>query len=289
MNCLVTGGSGFLGSHVADILTKKGFNVFILDKKKSKYLKKKQKFIKVDLLDDLKLKKVLKNMDYVFHFGGLADLNEALTKPIETIKINILGTAHLLKYSCKNKVKRFIHASTIYVNSNQGGFYRTSKKAAEDYVEEFSKRFGLNYTILRYGSLYGERAENQNGITRTILDAIKKNKIIYPGSKKTVREYIHVKDAAIATVNCLNNKYKNKHVNITGNKKIKVYKFLKILSRLLNIKKIIFKNKKILGHYVVTPYTFKPKIGKKMKLKKTINFEQGIKKLVSEKINLLKI
>ena len=82
-------------------------------------------------------------MDYVLHFAGLSDLNKALNKPIETIKFNILATANLLKLSLKNNIKRIIFASSIYAISSQGGFYRCSKRAAEDYIEEYQKRFEL--------------------------------------------------------------------------------------------------------------------------------------------------
>ena len=71
---------------------------------------------------------------------------------METVRNNILGTVNILELSKKYKVKRIIYASSIYSISVQGGFYRCSKKAAEDYIEEYYKRYGLNFTILRYGS-----------------------------------------------------------------------------------------------------------------------------------------
>ena len=129
MRCLVTGGSGFLGSHVADKLTAKGYEVTIYDKKKSPWIKKKQKFVKGNLLDFKKLEKVVRKNKIIFHFAALSDLNEALLKPLETVKFNILGTIYLLELSKKYKIERFIYASSIYVNSNQGGFYRSSKKS----------------------------------------------------------------------------------------------------------------------------------------------------------------
>ena len=79
------------------------------------------------------------------------------------------------KYQGNIKLK-FIHASTIYANTEEGGFYGRSKKAAEDYVEEYKKMFNLNYTILRFGSMYGDRSGNDNGM-RQILEnlLLKKN------------------------------------------------------------------------------------------------------------------
>ena len=218
MKCLVTGGSGFLGSHVADELTKKGYKVTIFDKKLSKWKKPNQKIIIGNLLNYNLLKKAIKGKDIIFHFAGLSDLNDSLYQPIKTIKYNILGTTSALDLCKKYKVKRFVYASTIYVNSDQGGFYRSSKKAAEDYIEEYQKRFGLDYTILRFGSLYGIRASKNNGLMTIIDNALKNNEISYDGTNKTIREYIHAVDAAKVTVSILKKKSIGKNTLI--NKKM---------------------------------------------------------------------
>jgi len=283
MRCLVTGGSGFLGSHVADMLTAKGYKVTIFDKKRSPWLKKNQKFIRGNLLNYKKLEKVVKNKDVVFHFAALSDLNEALMKPLETVKLNILGTIFLLELSKKYKINRFIYASSIYVNSHQGGFYRSSKKAAEDYIEEYHQRYKINYTILRYGSLFGERSDFNNGLKKIIKNSLEAKKIVYFGNSKTEREYIHVKDAANVTADIIKKKFKNKHIILSGSKSIKIKSVLSTLSKVLGYKgKIIFKNKKILGHYIKTPYTYKPKYGKKLSLKKNLNFTKSLISLVNE-------
>ena len=281
MRITITGGSGFLGSHVADELTKKGHKVIIFDKKKSKWLKVGQKMVVGSILNLKELENVIKKSDVIYHFAALSDLNEALKEPIDSVNFNVLGTVNALELARKHKIKRFIHASTIYVNSSEGGFYRCSKKAAEDYVEEYKNFFDLDYTILRFGSLYGERSDNTNGITETINKTIINGEIRYAGSKDYVRKYIHVTDAAKACVEILKKNYKNSHINITGNKKIKVHNFLKILAKILNIsKKIKFLNKKYTGHYVATPFTYQPKKGKEFTFKSNASFKEGLQKLV---------
>ena len=281
MKILVTGGSGFLGSHVADLLSTEGHDVTIYDKKQSPWLRQDQKMIVGDLLDVSSLEKAVSASEAVYHFAALADIDEALKRPIETANINISGTVLALELSYKYNIKRFVHASTIYVNSNEGGFYRCSKKAAEDYVEEYHNVFGVDYTILRFGSLYGERSDNTNGVTSIINKAIADRELTYTGGKETLREYIHVLDAAKASVDILKDEFKNQHVIITGKKKIKVYDLLKMLAEILKISKNIkFLNKKYIGHYTVSPFTYMPKIGKKFVFNSTVEFKQGLLELI---------
>ena len=282
MKITITGGSGFLGSHVADALSNRGHDLTIFDKKKSKWIRSDQKMYIGDILNVKDLENAIKGADAVFHFAALADIDEALKKPIETTNINISGTVLALELSYKYKIKRFVHASTIYVNSNEGGFYRCSKKAAEDYVEEYHKIFGVDYTILRFGSLYGERSDDTNGLTNIVNSAIANGEITYVGSKSFVREYIHVIDAAKASADVLKDKYKNQHIILTGKKKIKVHDSLKILAKILKIsKKIKFYNKKYIGHYTTTPFTYKPKEEKKFIFGSQIKFNAGLLKLVN--------
>jgi len=281
MKIIVTGGSGFLGSHVADELSKRGHNVTIFDKKKSKWIRSDQKMYVGDILNVQDLSNVIKDADAVFHFAALADIDEALKKPIETANINISGTVLALEISYKHKIKRFVHASSIYVNSKDGGFYRCSKKAAEDYVEEYHNIFGLNYTILRFGSLYGERSDNTNGITSIISRAINTGEVSYPGNKSSIREYIHISDAAKASADILKEKFKNKCIFLAGNKKIKVQNFLEILAKILKIsKKIKFLNKKYIGHYTISPFTYKPKVAENFFFNSNVDFEKSLLELV---------
>ena len=168
----VVGGSGFLGSHVADKLSEAGHEVYIYDKISSPWKRVDQEMIVGDLFDTELLRKTISGSDAVYNFAALADLEEAGDKPIETIKVNILGNTQVLEACCLNNVKRFVYASTVYVYSREGGFYKCSKQAAENYVEEYQRVYGLNYTILRYGSLYGPRADSGNGLLRIVRGCV---------------------------------------------------------------------------------------------------------------------
>jgi len=284
MKIAVLGGSGFLGSHLSDLLSSRGHFVKVFDSKKSKYLKKNQKMYVGSILDKKKLSHIIKGCDFVYHFAALADLNLASKKPLETAKINILGTINALVLSKKHKVKRFIFASSIYANTEEGGFYGSSKQAAENYIEKFYKIFGLNYTILRFGSLYGSRSGNSNGIYAIINGAIKNKKLIYAGSKLAAREYINVEDATKACIKIIQKKYKNKYLTITGKRLVKVKNLMHILSKNLNISKnkIKFLNDKDDGHYDIKPTPFKPRPGNALKIKKEKDFKKSLVKLIKE-------
>ena len=138
---VVVGGSGFIGSHVADCLSDAGYKVTIYDTTKSQWLRNDQKLVIGDIQDIEKLNKVIKGSEIVYNFAALADLNQALEQPRKTINVNILGNFNVLEACRIHKVGRFIYASTVYVHSREGGFYRCSKQASEAYVEEYQNIF----------------------------------------------------------------------------------------------------------------------------------------------------
>jgi UDP-glucose 4-epimerase len=281
-NVLVVGGSGFLGSHVCDSLHGSGYKVRILDIKKSEYCRDEYDFIQGDMLDAKILNKAIKGCDYVYNFGGISDLNVALSKPIETVNVNIFGNVQLLDLCKKNKVQRYIYASTVYVNSKQGSFYRVSKNACEDYIEEYSKSFGLEYTILRYGSLYGDRSDKSNGLYRLVKNALDTGQVSYIGNIHSKREYVNVQDASDLSVEALSEKYKNTHLIISGLEQIGVKHLLNMLNEILGIEKdVIFEDQKYLGHYIRTPYALKNKLVKKIIPDSHIDFGQGLLQLIS--------
>lgn len=282
---LILGGSGFLGSHVCDALTNIGHKVTIYDIRSSKWINKKQKFVKGSLLDKQLLEKLIKNNQIVYNFAGVSDLDVAVKNPTSTIKFNILANAEILKICAKHKIIRYVYSSSIYAGSSQGGFYSASKRAAEDYIKEFNHSLGINFTILRYGTVYGLRSGNNNSVTNIINYTKKNKKILYPGDKKSIRRYIHVKDAAEASVKILNNKYKNKCILLTGKKSIKIISFLKTLKKILKIKsKIKFMSKKRYGHYISKPASYKILNADKFRFKKMKDFEKEIKNLAQRSL-----
>lgn len=287
MNILVIGGNGFVGKHLVKHLVVRKHNVRVLDLKKTKYstidIQKKVDQIIGDYSSKVSLEKAIKKIDIVYHLAGLSDLNDTLRKPAETAEKNIIGTIKILQACVKSKVKRFIFASTIYVNSSQGGFYKCSKIAAESYIREFSKLYGLKFTILRYGSIYGPGADASNGVYRLIKKAINNKFVDYEGDPDTIREYVHVEDVARASIEVIKKDYINQHINISGLNSIKIDDFIKIILETLNVKKkILYKKKKQIGHYVRTPYSFEDNLGIKLNIPLSIDFGQGILQMINQ-------
>ncbi len=290
MKVLVFGGSGFLGSHVADALSDTGHDVTIYDLKKTQFFNKNHKFIKGDILDEKLVKDAVKSCEVVYNFAGIADIDDAKKFPVETIKNNIIGNTIILDACAKNKIKRFVFASSIYVYSNRGSFYRSSKQACELIIENYNHVYGLNYNILRYGSLYGPRANESNGLNMMLTQAIREDKIVRYGDGEEIREYIHVFDAARCSVDILDDKYINQHIVITGNQQIKIKDLLIMIKEMME-NKIRIEYMPIDNnacshdlniHYEITPYVFNPKLAKRITSNHYVDLGQGIIELLKE-------
>lgn len=279
---VVVGGSGFIGSHVADHLSEAGYQVIIYDCSESKWIRTDQQMVVGDILDGEKLNQTIAGAKVVYNFAALADLNQALEQPLKTVNINILGNMNVLEACRLLGVNRFVYASTVYVHSRDGGFYRCSKQASEAYVEEYQRVFGLDYTILRYGSLYGPRADETNGMWRIVRSALKDGKLRYEGNPDSMREYIHVEDAARASINVFNDEFRNESVVLTGQEPMRVLDMLKMLAEILGMPEasVEFINSNYAGHYVRTPYAYQPKLGRKFIPPMHVDLGQGLLQVI---------
>jgi UDP-glucose 4-epimerase len=275
---IVFGGSGFLGSHVADELLRRGFEVTIFDNSRPQYLQKGQRFIQGDILDLHACEIACSGNDYVYNFAGMADINEAKDKPLLTAHLNIIGQVNVLEGARKANAKRFVYASTVYVYSESGSFYRVSKQAGEKYTELYGEKYNLPYTILRYGSLYGPRADHRNAIYRFVESALSEGKIHYKGTGDELREYVHVVDAARASVDILNPDFFNQHIVITGPQLLRVKDVISMIREMLPDREIqaVYENEDIEAHYNITPYAYKPRLGRKLTVNPFVDLGQGV-------------
>lgn len=275
---IVFGGLGFLGSHTSNHLMKLGHEVTIFDFKKSKNKTPLGKLIIGDITDKKSVDDAVKNHDIVFHFAAIADIAEAKENTIKTANFNIIGTLNILEACVKYKIERFVFSSSIYVYSDHGSFYRTTKQACELFIQNYSEEFSLDFTILRYGSIYGLNANKFNFISSAIKEALITGEINRKGSGEETRDYINVDDAAKLSCEIISKKYINKFIMITGSQTRKVKEVLNMIKEIFGNRIRINYNEdeNYDAHYNLTPYSFKPQIAQKLTPKEFQDLGQGI-------------
>jgi UDP-glucose 4-epimerase len=281
---LVIGGAGFMGSHTADELSERGYQVTIYDRVPSPWLRADQKMVVGDFNDSKKLLEAMENVTYLYHFAGIADIGISRQKPYETIEANVMGLSKVLEIAVKSSVKRFVFASTMYVYSSHGSFYRASKQAAEIIIEAYAQEFGIEYTFLRYGSLYGPRAQDWNGIRRFASQIIKEGRLDYHGNGHEMREYIHVNDAARLSVEVIDPKFANNAITITGQQLIRVDDLFSILFEIVGRTRDVnyMGEINVTDHYGHTPYRYTPKQAKKIVPQEFVDLGQGLLDIIEE-------
>ncbi len=162
----------------------------------------------------------------------------------------MLGTVNILEACRATGVKRFVYASTVYVYSREGGFYRCSKQAAEHYVEEYQRAFGLDFTILRGTARSTGRARmRSNGLFRIVRDALASREALATKEiAESIREYIHVEDAARASVVALGDEFRNESVVLTGHEPMRVLDLLKMLAEIMGMRDAVdFRDEELRG------------------------------------------
>ena len=276
---IVFGGSGFLGSYVCDALHQSGYAVVNADRSSSQY--QNYEFIECDLLKPETLSPILSDPKIiaVYNFAGFSNLSASCKEPKSTIELNVMGNLNVLEAVIKNpSIKRFIYASSAYAQSKNGSFYGISKYTSEKIIEEYARQYELAFTIIRYGSLYGERADENNGMYVLLKNALKNKKIVFNGNGEEIREYIHAEDAAKLSVQIMTDpQYQNEHLILTGTEKMKQKDLLDLIKEVLNDQiEITYNQKENSPHYRMTPYSYHPNIAKKLTANPFIDIGQGI-------------
>lgn len=225
---LVTGGAGFIGSHLVDRLMKEGYEVVVLDNffsgkiENVKHHLDNGKFhlTKGDVRNSDDAKEAIKNVDAVFHLAAIVSVPLSIKDPLLVNDANVRGTLNLLEASSKAYVDRFIFASSCAVYGEVDSLpinehhptspiapYAASKLAAEYYCKVFYENYGLNTLCLRYFNVYGPRQVKNyySGVITQFIDRLKKIKppIIYGDGQQT-RDFVHVEDIVEANMLALN-------------------------------------------------------------------------------------
>lgn len=280
MEVAVFGGSGFLGLYLIGELSRRGHNIIVYDLSEPQKQFQNAYYKQIDILDDAKVSSeiVSRKFDMVVNLAGFANLDKAIKYPYKTMELNILGNINVLEGCVQAGVKRFVYASSAYAMSDKGSFYGISKLTSEKIVEEYAVRYGLPFTILRYGSVYAEMFYDNNYIYNLIEKAVRTGRIEHGGDGNEIREYIHASDAAKLTVDVMENKdFENEHVIFTGTEKLRRVELFEMINEILGNKiQISLKQGEYHHHYRFTPYSYTPTISKKLVANPHIDMGQGI-------------
>lgn len=253
MKTVVAGGSGFIGSHVVDALIEKGCEVLIYDLEAPHY-DQKCAFIRGDTRDIDRMTQVLKSGDIVYLIAAEANVNRFYESPLFSNDITANATLSVLEAARRTGVARVILASTEWVygslpeageeyitedtpfTDNPDHIYTSSKIAAELFCKNYRSLYGVNYTIMRYGIPFGERARPETVTPIFIRRIARGEPITIHGDGSQSRQFIYVKDLARGNAACLNPAAENQIFNLNGKKRISVIQIVKTIEEILGKK-----------------------------------------------------
>lgn len=235
MRVLVTGGSGFIGSHVVDELRDRGVTVRVFDMVYPTW-RDDIEFYKGSILDLEDLHMAMNKVDAVIHMAAAANVNEIEKEPHRSENINVRGTMNVLEAMRRGGVDRMVYASTTWVYSDvedeevdettalqaPSHLYTATKIAGEHYCKAYRELYDLDTTIVRYGIPYGPRARPAGVIpifTRLALDG---EPLTIEGDGTQYRKFVYVEDLARGTVKALRPDAKNKIYNLDGDEKVTI-------------------------------------------------------------------
>lgn len=235
MKVLVTGGAGFIGSHIVDLLIREGMEVAIVDNLATGLMcnvNPLATFYQMDIRDE-RLKELLmaERFDYVIHEAAQTTVAHSLEEPYYDCDVNLLGLVNLLEASRLSGVKRIVFASSAAIYGdveklpiredhlkNPLSFYGESKLTGERYLELYYKNFGLEYVVLRYANVYGSRQGlgGEGGVVSIFWKRLVAGEgVTIYGDGQQTRDFVYVKDVAMANWRALFTSCANRSYNIS--------------------------------------------------------------------------
>ena len=297
MKSLVTGGAGFIGSNLVDLLVKKKHKVIVLDNFSTgrrsnlkEHTKKNVKVIKIDISKNKNLDKYFYGVDYVFHLAGLADIVPSIENPKKYFDANVLGTFNVVTASNKAKIKKFIYAASASCYGFPKQFptkedsdikpmypYAFTKRQGEELVMHWNKVFDFPAISLRFFNCYGPRSRT-TGVYGAVFGVFLAQRLAsipltIVGNGKQTRDFIHVSDLVNAVLKAAYSKKTGKIYNLAGGKEIQVNKIARLIGgKTVNIPKRPGEPDRSLGDIT--------KIKKDLNWKPKVKIENGVEDLL---------
>jgi UDP-glucose 4-epimerase len=256
MKIVVAGGSGFIGSHVVDELLVRGHEVLIYDLEAPRY-GQACAFVRGDTRDVDRLSQVVTADDIVYLLAAEANVNRFLESPIFSTDITANATLSVLEAARRTAASRIILASTEWVYGslpesgdesitedtpyaqNPDHIYTSSKIAAELFCKNYRDLYGVNFTIMRYGIPFGERARAETVTPIFIRRIVHGEPLTIHGDGSQSRQFIYVKDLARGNAACLQAAAENQVFNLNGRKRISVIQIVKTLEEIIGKRAIL--------------------------------------------------
>lgn len=253
MNIIVTGGCGFIGSHLVDKLVTLGHHVQVIDNLSANndvfYYNKNAIYYNIDICNLTKIEPIFNNIDYVFHLAAESRIQPAIENPLHAVNVNVIGTTNILQCSLKYKIKRVIYSGTSAVygltcsvptneteNIDCLNPYSATKFAGEEMIRCYNKLHGLDACIFRYFNVYGERSPVSGPYSLVVGIFINQHKnnqaLTVVGDGMNERDFVHVYDVVDANI-CAMNSVENLNAqvfNIGNGKNYKILDIAKLIS-----------------------------------------------------------
>jgi len=258
MKALVTGGAGFIGSHLVEELVNNNYEVIVVDDLSTgslsnlKLVRKKIKFYKCDISKNVKkLKEIMQDVEYVFHLASLSKVTESIKYPNKYYRVNVIGTLNLLKIICKTGIKKFIYSASASCYGNPKKFPTTEKEKikilspyaftkwkSEKEIMKYARIYKFPAISLRLFNVYGPRSPSKGPYSAVISIFLKQRKNKKPltvvGDGTQTRSFVYVSDVINSMIKAANSKVSNEIFNVGSKKSIKIIKVAKILGKKIN-------------------------------------------------------
>jgi UDP-glucose 4-epimerase len=254
MRVLVTGGSGFIGSHVVDKLRARGHEPVIYDLRPSPWHEPGTVEERLGSITDREaLERALHSCDAVAHLAAVADVNDVHASPEDAERVNARGTVAVLEAARRAGVKRIVYASTIWVYSDceaeavdeetllpaPSHLYTSTKLAGELYCKAYQELYGIDYTILRFGIPYGPRAREAAVIPAFVNKALGGEPLMVAGDGSQSRRFVYVEDLADGVVVAVGDLARNRVYNLASDENVSIKQIAETVKDLMGDVQIV--------------------------------------------------